>query len=167
MEEEEYSGALPMVKLDTIRKKKSTVGPCPWCSWTLYGRRRVQGGVQTDPEQQLHESSTCCDLLRILVKDRKEQQGLETENTTMRAHDAPTSACLLGSSRTRQPICWLRVCKMPDDTKLSGLGSIPSKMLRPNPRSWKRELTTTAVTLHALVSHAVGGNALSCPTIAC
>ena len=53
-----------------------------------------------------------------------------------------TSACLLGSSRIRQPICWLRVCMIAEDTKLSGLGSIPSKMLTPNPCScMERRLT--------------------------
>ena len=30
MEEEVYNEALLMVKLDTIRKKKHTMRPCPW-----------------------------------------------------------------------------------------------------------------------------------------
>ena len=43
--EEEYNETSPMVKLDTIWKKKRTVKPCPWWSWTLYGRRRVEWGL--------------------------------------------------------------------------------------------------------------------------
>ena len=44
MEEEEYNETLPMVKMDTIWKKKRTMRPCPWWSGTLY-RRSVQWGL--------------------------------------------------------------------------------------------------------------------------
>lgn len=43
----------------------------------------------------------------------------------------PTLVCGFGSSRRRQPMRTLRVCMMPADTKLVGLGSMPFSTERP------------------------------------
>lgn len=47
-----------------------------------------------------------------------------------------TWACLLGSRRRRQPICWVLVCKIAAHTKFSPFGSIPFKRCIPNPESF-------------------------------
>lgn len=49
-----------------------------------------------------------------------------------------TWACLFGSRRNRHPICWALMCTIPAQTKLSGLGSMPSSSCMPKPCSFVR-----------------------------